>query len=362
MGVNGYLVGTRFTVSDDAEPLSIFAYIYSGVTNQEVKGAIYRVSDNKLMAYSDAVTVSNPYGIAWKELPISTIIENLVGGVDYYIVFMNKYSTMRLYYTSYGGSDVSVYKTEGWGLFDNTLTGFSTSTYKFCLYCTYDYYVADSIPQSFNLNNDGISQVGINTTISCNWIDDIGLGGAYLEHNFTGVIQNISISISGLNDWANISIRNNFTYGLVGAYRQFAYDSLGQYNVTNYQYITFTPLYLTLCQNNTYGNFYHNFNLVSNNTEYPYNYNETVLLLGATYNSSFIINNYVHELIEIEYNPYNYLTDGNKTIFCNFDIYTSGVGSLEGYIEEEYILLFAIICFIIAIIIVFIFNENNKRK
>ena len=219
----------------------------------------------------------------------------------------------------------------------------------------------DNAPTYSDVGDDGVTQVGEYVTVSCYWEDDFAIDTCYVEHNSTGTYTNYSIPVSGSSSWANKTFQLNYTSNIKVGYRWFCCDNASQWNITNYSYITTTPLYITFNLNNaTRGRFYVDLVNTANNTQYGYNYNQSILLLGATYNNNYIWSNFTYSNVNITTNFYNYLTNGNNTIWCNFDIAnitsSSGSGNYTETDLHEYFVLGAVIggvcCVVFAIIII----------
>lgn len=172
----------------------------------------------------------------------------------------------------------------------------------------------DEPPQYANVADNGVTQVGATAGVSSYWTDDVGLDTVYLEHNKTGTPQNVSITVSGAASWANGSIDLPYTAGLVVAYRYFCNDTVNNWNVTGYGYITTTAMYLLLINNNaTRGAFYVDGINRANGTLYATNYNQTVNLAGVpAYNYTFSSLNWTASSTLT--NPYSFTTAGNDTI------------------------------------------------
>lgn len=175
----------------------------------------------------------------------------------------------------------------------------------------------DSYPDYYNVGDNGITQVGMTVTVYCNWTDDLNLDTCYLETNTTGTPVNSSISVSGTSSWANGTITLNYTAGLVVYYRWFCSDNASQWNTTSLYNITTTSLYLTFQINNsTRGRFYVDSVYTPGGTSYPFDYSETVFLLGATYSDSYVWTSFNWSGGSSEANFYNFSAISNDTITC----------------------------------------------
>jgi len=218
----------------------------------------------------------------------------------------------------------------------------------------------DNNPFYSDIGNNGVTQVGEDVTVSCYWEDDFELNWTIVSHNSTGAYVNYTVSCSGNASWSNKTFQLNYTSNIKVGYLFYGQDNASQWNTTSIYYITTTPLYLVFNHNNsTQGRFYVDLVNTANETENSYDYNETVFLLSATYNSSYSWNNFTYSETVITENFYNYTTDGNETMWCNFDV-CNATGSGSGEYTEadlhEYFVLGAIIsgiCVIIGLVVIF---------
>lgn len=218
----------------------------------------------------------------------------------------------------------------------------------------------DDVPVYSSVGDDGVTQVGESVTVYSYWEDDFELDICYIEHNATETPTNYSISVSGSSSWANKTFQLAFTKNVKVAYKFWCSDNASQWNSTSYSYITTTQLYITFNLNNsTQGRFYVDLVNTANNTVNGYDYNETVFLLGATYNYNYSWCNFTYSETVIEENFYDFQTSGNETVWCNFDVcnMTSENGNGE-YTEtdlHEYFVLGVIIsavCVSISLVII----------
>ena len=242
------------------------------------------------------------------------------------------------------------------GTYWDTQTSYTTVDVEYL-----DLGLIDNPPYYSDIGDNDVTQVGEYVTCSSYWQDDFELDTCYVQHNSTGTSTNYSISVSGTASWANKTFQLNFTANIKVQYKFWCSDNASQWNSTGYYYITTTSLYVIFNHNNsTYGRFYVDYVNTANQTQNSYNFNQTIFLLGATYNASYVWCNFTYGITIITGNFYEYKTDGNKTLWCNFDIVT-GNGNSE-YTEsdlEEHFIVGAIVA--VIIIVTFGFIVINKK-
>jgi len=220
----------------------------------------------------------------------------------------------------------------------------------------------DNSPFYSNVGDDGVTQVGEDVTVSCYWQDDFELNWTVVSHNSTGSYVNFTVSCSGNASWSNKTFQLNYTSDIKVGYLFYGQDNASQWNYTSINYITTTPLYLTFNLNNsTQGRFYVDLGYTVNETQNDYNYNQTVFLLGATYNKNYTWCNFTDSETTVTENFYDYQTNGNKTVWCNFDV-CNATGSGNGYNEtdlHEHFILGVIIAVIVSFSFIIIMDKKD---
>jgi len=330
---------------------NLVSQLLEGVTDVEAR----EVSDdswtemgitwNNQKEYSDLIDTQIPEAGVWIEWTVTDYVSGEYSG-DKTVSFC-----LKCKIESY---DTSARRSRHYSL------NYDSGSTKAYLYIEYET-VADNPPYYSNIDDNGITQVGEMVTCSSYWEDDFELDTCYIEHNATETPTNYSISVSGSSSWANKTFQLAFTKNVKVAYKFWCSDNASQWNSTSYYYITTTQLYVTFNLNNsTQGRFYIDLVNTANNTQNGYNYNQSIFLLGATYNSSYVWCNFTYSETIITENFNNYLTGGNDTVWCNFDvanITANGNGNGE-YTEtdlHEYFVLGAIIsavCVSISLVII----------
>jgi len=140
---NNILQGSKFTAASAGTPQSITAYLKQYLTyTPTVAMAIYRVSDNKLMANTGNWTLTAAWD-DWKTLDITNVVENLAAGIEYWIISWNRSGQYYFYYTS-GASGQGCYHSKSTAGFPDPLTP-TTNTNLFSIYATYTPVVYDEI-------------------------------------------------------------------------------------------------------------------------------------------------------------------------------------------------------------------------
>jgi len=221
----------------------------------------------------------------------------------------------------------------------------------------------DNPPYYSNVGDNGVTQVGEDVTVSCYWEDDFELNWTIVSHNSTGNYQNFTVSCSGNASWSNKTFQLNYTSNIKVGYLFYGQDNASQWNSTSYYYITTTPLYIVFNHNNsTQGRFYVDLVYTANETENSYDYNETIFLLSATYNSSYVWCNFTYGETTVTENFYDYQTDGNRTLWCNFDVCNATGNGNGGYTEtdlHEYFVLGAVISVFVSVIVMLIVIDKK---
>ncbi len=132
---------------------------------------------------------------------------------------------------------------------------------------TYEYLTTsagDNPPQYFD-NSTNSTEVGENIEFRLRWIDDSGLSYYHFAFdNCTGTLTNITNgTLSGTEDWVNITRGINITTGCTIRWQVYANDSIDQWNTSDeFSFVTtgayievnlvYPPLNLNVIQNTTF--------------------------------------------------------------------------------------------------------------
>lgn len=224
---------------------------------------------------------------------------------------------------------------------------------------------ADEYPQYSDISDDGETVVGEDVTCFGNFTDDFELQNCSLEHNSSGSVVNITVTISGTQDYVNGSFTLNYTAGIVVSYRWFVGDNASQWNVTGYYNITTIGLNITAYLNNsTMGSFFVNHISRSNATLVTgLDYNESVSLISAPYSNDYVFDSFNWTADNSAINPTTYYaTANNDNVWCYFD---EAGGGGSGITQEEYddmYLLAGILAVVVCIgfAVIFIYGKDNR--
>lgn len=274
---------------------------------------------------------------------------------------------------TFSNSSLSVSGTSSWANTTITLNTTASLVVSYRWFCSdnasqwnqtgyYNITLTDAYPTYSNAGDNGVTQVGLIVSVNCLWSDNVGLSVCYLEHNSTGTATNTSLAIAGTSSWANSTFQLNFTANTVVSYRWFCNDTNNQWNITGYYNITTKSLYVTWNHNNsTMGSLFVDGAETANGTQSGYNFNQSISLVGAVASSSYIFESFNWTGGSTETNPYNYLTDGNNTVWCMFDEAGTGTGSTTTIAQGRgiYFVAFAI-C--LAIISIAVLGKKKDQK
>lgn len=214
--------------------------------------------------------------------------------------------------------------------------------------------VIDNEPSYADVGNDGVTQVGETRNVYCNWTDDFDLETCYFSTNNTGSWSNSSLSVNGLQSWANTSFTINYTVGLTVQYKWYCSDNASQWTITSVYSFETTAMYLVYYLNNsTMGQYSYDGNVVVNGTSVGYNYSQTVVLLASPY-TGFALDEFSWSGGSSSTNPYNFVTAGNNTIWCMFEILSAGGSTFQSNTGMGFYLGLTLL-FIVVLGVVFMF-------
>lgn len=165
------------------------------------------------------------------------------------------------------------------------------------------------------------------TLLYCHVFDDEGLDIGGAEHNNTGTLQNQTISLSGTDDWINITITLNATLDNVIAVRFPFNDTSGTPNCTTWFYITCSGITITYDINETRGLLKINDVEVSNGTSDTYYYNSELNLTQRAW-SPYEPKNMTYNGITYNNTDETVYAVANGQLQANFDEISTGGGGI----------------------------------
>lgn len=314
---------------------------YSGSTNQANTG--YSFADDTWW-YCNVSRTSNVFRVDVYYDSDRTSLRS------YCQITLNNVDDYRYVYVMHGSSS-------GWK--PDTTCSYSLAYHDFGLESE-----PDLEPYYNNAGDNGETTVGETLNVFCNWSDDYNLDTCYFSTNTSGVWSNSSLTVSGVNSWANTSLTLNYTYGIVVSYKWYCSDNASQWNTTLTYNVTTTSLNMTFYFNYTDCSFFVDGITRTNGTILQFNYNQTVSLMGVTYNSTY-------NWLSFNATGYNLTTNPNSifavtefnNVWCYFGLVGSGSGE---YTEDDFETIFSIVIILIVVLLtlftVFLINEKQKRR
>lgn len=130
-----WIVGCKFTCPEAGIPVKITEKVKNDSgSNRLCKCAIYRVSDNALIAYSNPVTIPNGFD-GWMDYPLSNVLSNLENA-QYYLVWWDD-GVLRHYYRITGMGNNVYGQSRSFDSFPNPWSPSGPYNGEYLIYCTY---------------------------------------------------------------------------------------------------------------------------------------------------------------------------------------------------------------------------------
>jgi len=137
-GVMGMIRGSVFTAIENGTASSITVYLANSGASKNVKAAIYKSSDMKLLASTEQRSI--PAATGWQTFNFADPKPNLVAGTGYLLAVWSSLGSGNnlVYYNAINSPKSGYYKMLAYGNWPGTLVQPSSNKFKHSIYCSYE--------------------------------------------------------------------------------------------------------------------------------------------------------------------------------------------------------------------------------